>query len=213
LATKDGNLLLTADAVVAGVHFDLDLVDLDDVGWKALAVNLSDLAAMGGTPGHAVVTVVLPPGTDLERLYEGLGEAADRFGCPIVGGDISAGTELVVAVTVTGTVDGPPVLRSGARPDDGLLVTGPLGASAAGLRGLRSGRASGGQGPAHRRPQPRLEEGRVARRAGATAMIDLSDGLVVDVARLADASGVGIVLDDVPVAPGATPEGGWEHQW
>ena len=179
------------------MHFDLSLVGLDDVGWKAIAVNVSDLAAMGGVPGHALVSVVVPPGTDLDLLYDGLTEAAAAYRCPIVGGDLAGGDALVVAVAVTGTVDGEPVLRSGARPGDALVVTGPLGAGAAAF-------AARPVGDAHRRPRARLAEGQAARRAGASAMMDLSDGLLIDLPRLAEASGVGVVVDEVPVADGAT---------
>jgi thiamine-monophosphate kinase len=191
---------------VAGVHVDLALVGADDVGWKALAVTVSDIAAMGGRPLHALVTVAGPlADVDVDALYEGLLDAAEAFKCPIVGGDLSASPTLVVAVAVTGTVDGgQPVLRSGASPGDLLFVTGPLGSSAAGLALLRSARA--GEAPdlalAHRRPRARLAEGRAARAAGATAMIDLSDGLSSDVRHLAAASGVGVALDRVPVAVG-----------
>ena len=201
-----GPLLATADAVVAGVHVDLALVGVDDVGWKALAVNVSDVAAMGGRPLHALVTVAGPLGdVNVDALYEGLLAAAEVFDCPIVGGDLSAAPTLVVAVAVTGTLDGgQPVLRSGASPGDLLFVTGPLGSSAAGLALLRAGQA--GEAPdlalAHRRPRARVAEGRAARAAGATAMIDLSDGLASDVRHLAVASRVGIALERVPVAVG-----------
>jgi thiamine-monophosphate kinase len=207
-----GRLLLCADAAVAGVHADLALVGVDDLGWKALAATLSDVAAMGGRPNSAVVTVSGPlGGVDVDRLYDGLLACADAFGCPVVGGDLTGGGTLVVSVAVLGVVEGggEPVLRSGARPGDTLFVTGPLGAAAGGLVLLKAGRAGEDADleRAHRRPRPRLAEGEVARRAGASAMIDISDGLASDVCHLADASGVGIVIERVPVAVGVNRYG------
>jgi len=205
-----GRLLLAADAVVEGVHADLDLVGLDDMGWKALVANVSDIAAVGGRPCYALVTVAGPVARiDFECLYDGLIAASHAYGCPIVGGDISSSTTLMISVAVTGD-GGPaspgPVLRSGAGPGDTLFVTGPLGSSAAGLALLRAGRGS--EDPdltlAHRRPRARVEEGAAARAAGATAMIDVSDGLAADLRHLADASGVGVAVEHVPVAMGVT---------
>src|SRR4051794_25290847 len=175
-----GPLLLAIDPMVAGVHF-LDAGP--DVGWAAMARNVSDLAAMGGRPLHALVSLVIPPGSDMDGVVDGLAEATEL--CPIVGGDTSSGATMIVTVAVTGTVDGEAVLRSGARDGDVLFVTGPLGA-------------------APTRPMPRVHEGIAAREGGATAMIDVSDGLALDVRRLARASGVGVVLDAVPVAEGAS---------
>ncbi len=217
-----GWLLLAADAVVAGVHADLTLTGVDDLGWKALAVNVSDVAAMGGRPGHALITVAGPPDTDLGLLYEGIGAAARRYGCPVVGGDLANAPILVVCVAVTGWADGPLVGRGGARVGDDIWVTGTLGRAAAGLRTLqlRAAERFGGrperQGPvlgeeierdlmaAHARPEAALAEGRAAARGGATAMIDVSDGLVADLGHIAEASGVGFALFDLPVAVGAT---------
>lgn len=211
-APGGGQMLLAADTLVAGVDAELSLTSLADFGWKAMAVNLSDIAAMGGAPAHALVSVVGLGLPGLAELYEGLMEAASSYCCPVVGGDLSAGDALVVSVAVTGRVEGRAVLRSGARPGDTIWVTGPLGAAAAGLRCLRAS-AGGPLQPheralvlAHARPVPRLAEGQAAREAGATAMIDVSDGLAVDLACLARSSGVGFELDDVPVAPAATLE-------
>jgi thiamine-monophosphate kinase len=216
-ATRDGSLLLlTADTVVGGLDADLSLTTLSDLGWKAMAVNLSDIAAMGGTPGHALVSVVGASPDELRSLYEGILEAAAAYDCPVVGGDLSAGSEMVVSVSLTGRVDGPPVLRSGARPGDTIWVTGRLGAAAAGLRLLKAAGPAGSAGPhrwspaesdlvqAHARPRPALAAGALARQAGATAMIDVSDGLVADLSHIANLSAVGFELMDVPVAPGAT---------
>ena len=193
----EGPLLLATDVIVEGVHFDLSWAGLDDVGWQALTVNVSDIAAMGGRPRHALVSLTMPPGSDVDRLYDGLAEAAQAWRCPIVGGDVSSGPVLVVSVALTGTIEGggAPVLRSGARPGDRVFVTGPLGATAAARRVRRFARA-----PA------RVADGEAARLARATAMIDVSDGLAADVGHLAAESGVGIALDTVPVAPGATRE-------
>lgn len=219
LAPPVGRLLLTTDVSVAGVHADLSLVSIADLGWRTLVASVSDIAAMGGRPLHAVVAVAGPPDTDLAGLYDGLAAAAAAFACPVVGGDLSAADRLSVAVAVTGDLPDPPtaVLRSGARPGHRIFVTGPLGASAAGLRLLRGGaRRASGIGvrgketaallDAYRRPRARPAEGAVARRAGATAMVDVSDGLVADLGHVADASGVGFRLGDVPVHPGAQLE-------
>ena len=205
-----GSMLLAADAVVAGVHCDLALVGLDDMGWKALVANLSDVAAVGGRPLAAVVTVSGPLGeVDVGLLYDGLLAAAEVYRCPVVGGDLSSAPTLVVSVAIVGDAgpaSPPPVLRSGARPGDVLFLTGPLGSSAAGLALLRAGRASDGAELvlAHRRPRARVPEGAAARAAGATAMIDVSDGLARDLRHLADESGVGVVVDHVPVAMGVS---------
>jgi thiamine-monophosphate kinase len=201
-------LLLATDCVVAGVHFDPRISSLADVGWRVLAANVSDIAAMGGWALAVVAAVAGPRAGDLEPLYKGLVEAATHYGCPVVGGDLSSGSDLVVSVAILGSAgERPPVLRSGARPGDRLFVTGPLGRAAAGLRLLREDALCVGHLPlAHRRPEARPREGRAAAAAGATAMIDVSDGLGIDLDRLATASEVGLHLDRVPVAPGATLE-------
>jgi thiamine-monophosphate kinase len=213
-----GPVVVSVDSVVDGVHVDLALCSPRDVGWKALMGALSDLAAMGARPIGALVALCVPEaaggGEVTLGVMEGVAEASQASGCPVVGGDVSAAGVLVVSVTVMGTLDGgAPVPRSGAAAGDVILLTGPCGGSAAGLRVLRSGAEVAGLGPveaalaaAYRRPVARLAEGEAARRVGASAMIDVSDGLALDLHRLADASGVGFILDSVPVAEGATPD-------
>jgi len=210
-----GSVVVSVDSTVEGVHVDLSVCTAADVGWKALMGALSDLAAMGASPLGALVALCVPGGAGHGEValgvMGGVAEASTATGCPVAGGDVSAASELVVAVTVLGTVegDGTAVSRSGASAGDAVLVTGPCGGSAAGLRELRAGSGSGsgsGSGEAYRRPVARLREGEAARRAGAHAMIDVSDGLALDLHRLADASGVGFALDEVPVAEGANLE-------
>lgn len=204
-----GGLLLTADAVVEGVHVDLTLQGVDDVGWKAMSVALSDVAAMGCAPLYALVTVCGPPSLDVDLLYVGIAAAVVAYDCPVVGGDLVSGSQLSVSVAVAGeTGHRAPVLRGGAVPGDRVFVTGRLGGSAAALRMLRSGeiKPESTLAAPYRRPQARLREGRAARAAGATAMVDVSDGLSADIGHLLDASGVGVALDFVPVTDKATLE-------
>jgi thiamine-monophosphate kinase len=223
-----GSLVVSVDSVVAGVHVDLALCSPADVGWKALMSAVSDLAAMGARPVGALVALCVPESSEEGNLalgvMEGVAEASRASGCLVVGGDVSTSGVLAVVVTVMGTVDGgAAVPRRGAQAGDAILVTGPCGGSAAGLRTLRADRnaAAGGEhaqaealsaalsealSEAYRRPVARLAEGILAREAGAHAMIDISDGLALDLHRVADASAVGFALDAVPVAVGATLE-------
>lgn len=226
-------LVLATDLVVGGVHVDLALSSWADVGYKALMVTLSDLAAMGARADYALVSVAVPRGADLDALGEGLALASADTACVVVGGDLSESPVLVVSTAAIGALwpdsepggpSGPPgragpLLRSGAGPGDHLFVTGPMGGSAAGLRLLRAGGGDPADAHlirAHRRPRARLDEGQTARHHGATAAIDVSDGLLADVGHLARASGVGLELGGIPGAEGATPEealhGGEEYE-
>jgi thiamine-monophosphate kinase len=201
-----GEAVISTDVAVGGVHLDLALFALADLGFKAVTAALSDLAAMGARSRALVVAVTAPEGTDLDALFGGVAEASALTGCPVVGGDLSRGRDVSVAVTVIGECPGRgSVRRSGAAAGDRLLVTGALGRAAAGLRRRRQGAPLDDElVVAHRRPWPLLGAGQAARSAGVHAMMDLSDGLGLDLHRLADASAVGFVLDEVPVAPGAT---------
>ncbi|MHB8262974.1 MAG: thiamine-phosphate kinase [Acidimicrobiales bacterium] len=218
VGTIDAALLASVDVCVEGVHFDLDLSSLEDVGWKALASAVSDIAAMGGNAYRAFVGFSCGREIDAESLYRGLIAAATEFGCPIAGGDTSDGGRLVISVTVTGLLPpvSAPVLRSGAHPGDQLFLTGRVGGSACGLRLLRH---HGGEWDAschtsvenravgkYRRPTARMEEGRAARLGGTSAMIDISDGFAIDLHRMMGASRTGAILGPIPVFEGATTE-------
>ena len=208
LAPFVGQAVISTDVAILDVHLAGEFFPLEDLGFKAVTSAISDLAAMGALVRGAVVAVTAPAGTDLEELHRGIADASMITGCPIVGGDLARGRDVSVAVTVFGECpDAGAVLRSGARPGDEILVTGPLGRSAAGLRRRREGAPLNDElVVAHRRPWPRLREGEAARGARAHAMMDLSDGIGLDLHRLADASGVGFELTTVPVASGATEE-------
>jgi thiamine-monophosphate kinase len=171
------------------------------VGWKVAAQNLADVAAMGAVPTALLVGLVAPgslPVAWVEGLADGLAAACAGTGASVVGGDLSAGDTVVVAVTALGDLRGrSPVLRSGARPGDTVAVAGRLGWSGAGLDLLRAGRADVGRPlvDSHLRPEPPYAAGPAAALGGAHALMDVSDGLVRDARRMAEASGVSVDLD------------------
>jgi len=191
----DSTWAAASDMLVSGHHFK-DWATPEDVGYKAVAVNASDVAAMGGTPRFVLASGGAPEPETVLRCFEGVMEACERFGVYPLGGDTTRADALTVDVAILGELATQPVLRSGARPGDFLAVTGELGASAAGTLALEHS-MTGPQRLIRRclRPEPRLEAGRIAARLGATAMIDLSDGLASDVRHVCDRSGVGCIVD------------------
>ena len=226
-----GYAIATTDTLVAGVHFLPGVAGWRDIGWKALAVNVSDIAAMGGSPSFALVTLHLPPDTPVavvDEMYAGLYECADVYGVTIAGGDIVVSPVLAITIALMGDarIDeaGRPLLlrRDAAKAGDLIAVTGPLGGSAGGLRVLQAPPAAeqnDGEremsrilAEQHMRPWPRVDAGDIAVSAGFRCGMDISDGLVQDLGHICRASGVDAELriDDLPLEDGLMalfPEG------
>jgi thiamine-monophosphate kinase len=220
VAAPDGRFVVTTDMMIHGPDFRLAWSSPHDLGWKAAASNLADVAAMGAVPTALVVAIAAPPDSPvslLEGIADGLRDACAELapGCGVVGGDLSASTTLSIAVTAFGDLSGrTPVLRSGARVGDVVAVCGVLGDAALALRLLFT-EAVGADGEpssalaatlrsrtaAQLAPRPPIAAGQVAALAGATAMLDLSDGLAIDAARLARASSVRLDFDSAALGP------------
>lgn len=203
IASADGRFVVTTDTMIEGYDFRLDWSTGFDLGWKAVATNVSDVAAMGAKPTALVVAIAVPgstPITFLEKFADGLRAACEALapGCGVVGGDLASSEQVFISVTAHGDLEGrAPVLRSGAKPGDVLAVAGTLGRAAAGLSLLFSGdldaiSAYDALVDIQRRPEPPIAAGIGL---NATAMLDLSDGLTRDAARIAKASGVKLVIN------------------
>lgn len=190
-------LVVTVDACVEGTHFRRAWLSWEDVGYKSFMAAASDLAAMGAEPFAALSALVLSADVDddaLDALARGQAAAAREVGAPVVGGNLARGNETSITTTVLGRADRP-IARAGARPGDLLLAAGPLGHAAAGLAALARGDERDPHVAAWRRPVARIDAGRALARGGASAAVDVSDGLARDAAHLAEASGVRLVLD------------------
>lgn len=219
IACPDGRVVATTDVLVEGVHFRRGWSSAYDVGRKAAAANLADVAAMGGTGTALLVGLASPPDLPLQwalDLADGLRDEAALVGAVVVGGDTVRADQLVVSVTALGSLAGPPVTRAGARVGDVVVVAGRLGWSAAGLRLLQEGVVDGALVEAHRHPEPPYSFGPALAAAGASAMCDVSDGLAKDLGHIAQASAVRIELDSAALAdPAVTLEdvltGGEDH--
>lgn len=206
ISAPDGRFTVTTDTLIEGHDFKLDWSTGYDLGWKAVASNLADVAAMGAVPTALVVALSVPgttPVTWLEHFADGLKAACLALapGCGVVGGDLAASEQVMISVAAHGSLEGrEPVLRSGAQVGDIVAVAGTLGRAAAGLALLESGNRDAVSAyddlvNIQRRPNPPIQAGIAAAIAGATAMLDLSDGLARDAARIAKASSVTIQID------------------
>jgi len=206
--------LVTTDSLFQDVHFRLSTTPWYELGWKALAVNLSDIAAMGGVPQYALVSLALPPDTevdDVKALYQGMIELAQQFEVALVGGDTCRAPLVSITMTVLGSVkykDGKILTRSAARPGDKIAVTGALGAAAAGMemldKKLQFDAESGSQmRQAFLQPMPRVVEGQKLVALGVKAAIDISDGLTSDLKHICESSRVGarVEVERIPIAP------------
>lgn len=209
--TTGATELATTDTMVEGVHFRHDFTSWQDLGWKAMAVNVSDIAAMGGMPTFTLVTLGLRPETNVEDvhdLYRGILSACREYNCHIAGGDIVRASATFITIALIGVSAQSIMTRRMARPGDLVAVTGPLGCAAGGLRALIEGISlDGGSGDhlyqAHVHPIPRLKAGQDLVSHGVQAAMDISDGLVDDLSKMCVSSGVGAVIysDSVPVHP------------
>jgi thiamine-monophosphate kinase len=199
--------VLSVDAQVEGVHFRRELLAPGDIGYRAFVAALSDLAAMGARPRAALIALILPQALGDEELYaivDGIAEAQREYACAVIGGNLARGGELSITTTVVGDAASATLTRAGARPGDGLFVTGELGGAALGLALLQAGKGElGPQCVARwRRPSAKIREGQ-ALTGVASSAIDISDGLLQDLGHLSEASGVGFELElaRLPIAP------------
>jgi thiamine-monophosphate kinase len=209
--SRCGVELITTDILVEGTHFRLSYTGWYDLGWKSIAINISDIYAMGGKPQYALVSLAMPGLREVENvleMYEGMIDIANAYGVAIAGGNISASENVVINIALTGVAENDLITRSSARQGDLVAVFGYPGLSAAGLKTLKDLRILDSESMklfknAHLHPEPRLDAGSKLAACGVKTAIDISDGVLSDLAHICEASGVSAVLrtKDLPVHP------------
>ena len=208
----DAIQLATTDSLVQDTHFDLNVTTWKELGWKAIAVNLSDIAAMGGTPEYALISLALPGDLETDciaNLYKGMAEISSQFGVAIIGGNIASASKTMISVTVLGNMESNSMLtRSAAVPGDQIATTGYAGLSAAGLKMLKQKLSFDAETTqllreAHLTPMPRIDEGQILLHRGVKSAIDISDGLLADLTHICQASKVSARINEneVPIHP------------
>lgn len=212
ITNPKGSSLVTTDLLIEGVHFDLRWTSLFDLGHKALAVNLSDIAAMGGVPAYVIVALGVPASFDTKQIgafYSGLRKLASRSAAALVGGDTNVAEKFIASICVIGNAPYRPIRRSGAKPGDDIYITGTVGDSALALKFLQGQTIVPKEGAftrlltRHRRPMPRLTIGAIlAKERLASAMIDVSDGLLQDLGHICESSAIGAIIrsDHLPLS-------------
>jgi len=204
--------LATTDSLIQDTHFDLNIITWEELGWKAIAVNLSDIAAMGAIPKYALISLALPGELEtgcIESLYKGMAQIANQFGVAIVGGNVASASKTMISVTILGNLESTSGLtRSAAAPGDRIAITGYLGLSAAGLRMLKQHlkfdvATTQLLRQAHLTPMPRIDEGQILLHRGVKAAIDISDGLFADLTHICQSSQVSarIRQNELPIHP------------
>ncbi len=199
--------LFASDMMVENIHFRTSYLKEAEIGYKSMATNVSDMAAMGGFPRYATISLACPGDFNMEEFYRGVKTACEEYGFHIAGGDLSSSELIVISVSMIGSCYGQPIRRSTAQSGDAIFVTGPVGGASAGLELLMADpHSTGPLVDMHKTPKARLLEAEAISQLGASSAIDISDGLIADLNHICENSGLGAALTEIPLVQGASME-------